>query len=102
MFFVRDASRLQPDSPPAIGETFSGERVDFTVQNLIDAEGERVPAAKNAPKRFRMAFVLLGKKGSPPSAAAIAKLKKIAKQWVQYFRVGTDGNGSVKTKLKVK
>ena len=102
MFSVRGGSNFQPASPPSIGETFRGERVDITVQNFIDFEGERVPAAKDAPKSFKMAFVLLAKRGSPASDESIAKLKKIAKQWVKYFRTGTDGNGSVKTKLKLK
>ena len=67
MFFVRNGTDFQPGSPPSIGETFRGQRVDITIQNFIDFEGERVPAAKKAPKTFKMAFVLLAKQGSPAS-----------------------------------
>jgi hypothetical protein len=102
LFFVRDASNPQPESAPQIGIEFAGQRVDFTVDDIVAAEGARVPAAKDAPKTFNMAFVLVGTEGQPVRSESIDKLKVIANEWVKYFKSATDGNGEVSIKLKEK
>ncbi len=102
MFFVRNGSNFRPETAPQIGASFVGERVDFTVDDIIAAEGERVPAAKDAPKTFKMAFVLVSLDGEKVSQASIAKLNKIRKLWVSYFKRETGGKGKVVTKLKKK
>lgn len=99
-FFVRNGSNPQPESPPQIGVEFGGQRVDFTVDNIIDEEGPRVPAAADAPKSFKMAFILVALDGQAARPESIAKVKKIANTWVSYFKSATDGNGSVSVKLK--
>ncbi len=100
-FFVTRASAAQqPESAPQVGVRFSGTRVDFTIDDLIAEEGPRVPAAADAPKTFKMAFILVAAEGQPARATAIARLKLYANAWVQYFKDATDGNGSVSIKLK--
>lgn len=100
LFLVRNASNPQPESAPQIGVEFSGQRVDFTVDDIIAAEGPRLPVAKDAPKTFNMAFVLVSAGGEPVRAASIDKLKTIANEWARYFKTATDGNGEVSIKLK--
>ena len=100
MFFVRNASNPQPDSAPQIGVEFGGQRVDITVDNIIDEEGPRVPSSADAAKSFKMAFVLVARTGEPARQASIDKLNGIAKDWVKYFEAATDGNGKIKTSLK--
>ena len=100
MFFVRNASNPQPDSPPEVGVEFGGKRVDITVDNIIDEEGPRVPSAATSPKAFKMAFVLVARAGEPARQASIDRLNGIAKDWVTYFEAATDGNGKIKTSLK--
>lgn len=104
MFFVRNASgdgtNVTPASAPRIGVDFGGERVDFTVDDIIAFEGERVPSSEDAKKTFKMAFVLVAQQGRPASDESIDRLQTIAKEWVKYFKTATDGNGAVKTKIK--
>ena len=37
----------------------TGDRVDLTIQDIVDAEGNRCPDPDHSPKTFRQAFVLL-------------------------------------------
>ena len=103
MFFVRNASsdttRVNPSSNPRIGVEFGGDRVDFTVDDIIAVEGERRPSAQDSNKTFNMAFVLLAPPDRPARAESIAKLQGIAREWVKYFSQATDGHGRVSTKI---
>ena len=85
---------------PDIGVGIQGRRQDVTVDQIIAAEGERVPAADRAPHGFNMAFVLVAEAGQFPSAETIAKLDRIRAAWEPYFGQATDGNGAVSTALK--
>ena len=78
--------------------TFEGTRLDLSIDDIIAIEGERVPSSKDAPKRFKMAFIVVGREGEPPSQASIDKVDTIRKRWGPYFRKAS-GNGSVKTDL---
>lgn len=51
----------QPFSQKSYGEdvTFSGTRVDFTIDDVIAANGPRVPAFGEAQTHFRFAFVMV-------------------------------------------
>ncbi|MFQ5525400.1 MAG: hypothetical protein ACE5GX_03995 [Thermoanaerobaculia bacterium] len=102
IFFVKNGSNFQHEQAPSIGRQFVGDRVDITVQNFIDAEGARVPAAGDAPNKFNMAFILLAREGEPARRESIAKVKRFAKEWEKYFKTATDGLGTVKTKLKAR
>ncbi len=78
--------------------TFEGKRLDLSVHDIIAIEGERVPSSKDAPKRFKMAFIVVGREGAPPSKASIDKVNTIRKGWGPYFRKAS-GNGTVTTNL---
>ncbi len=101
-FFVRNASNPQPESAPQIGVEFGGTRVDFTVDNIIDQEGPRLPSAADSPKTFNMAFILVAPDGQAARAESIAKVRTFANEWVKYFDQATDGNGAVSVKLKTR
>ena len=78
--------------------SFEGTQLVLSVDDIIAIEGERVPSSKDAPKRFKMAFIVVGRKGAPPSRASIDKVNAIRKGWGPYFRKAS-GNGSITTKL---
>jgi hypothetical protein len=103
MFYALDQSlTLQAGSAPQEGVTFNSSRVNVSIDQILAAEGERIPAAADAKKAFKMAFVLLGRQGEPPSQASIDKLNGIRKKWQAFFKKGTDGLGAAPTKLKLK
>jgi hypothetical protein len=101
-YVLGEDSSASRESNPAIGDTFSGERVNVSVQDVIAAEGPRDPSWQEAPKSFKMAFLVLGRRGEQVSDASRDKVNRYRKQWKPFFSQGTDGNGKVKTRLKKK
>jgi len=87
---------------PQTGAIIQGRRVDVTIDQIIAAEGPRVPAANKSPHSFNMAFIVVGEAGRFPSEASIAKVDRFRAAWEPYFAQATDGNGAVSTALKLK
>ncbi|MCP4657411.1 MAG: hypothetical protein GY856_18555, partial [bacterium] len=94
-FWVDNVTTPERDASPEVGVTFSGDRVDVRVDDVIAAEGERIPPAGEAPTRFRTAFLLLTRQGEPPSQASLDKLERFRRRWTSYFNEATDFHASV-------
>jgi hypothetical protein len=90
------------EEAPQIGALIQGRRVDVTIDQVIAAEGPRVPAANKAPHSFNMAFIIVSPPGQFPSEEAIAKVDRLRAAWEPYFIQITDGIGTVNTELKVR
>lgn len=99
-YVVGDNSTADRESNPRVGDTFTGTRIDVSINDIVAVEGARNPSSVDAPKTLSTAFLVLGQRGQPVSGAAKAKVRKYRKQWHGFFKQGTDGNGKVKTKLK--
>lgn len=69
-------------------QTIQGERIDFTVHDVIRAMGPRVPAREACHK-----------KGAPPTAAEIAKVDALRRRWETFYADATDRRGSFDTTL---
>ena len=96
---VTEISRMSGfDIGNGLNGEFDGTLRVLSVEDIIAIEGERVPSSKDAPKRFKMAFIVVGLEGAPPSQEAIDKVNAIRKGWGPYFRKAS-GNGTVKTNL---
>jgi hypothetical protein len=93
---------FNPAAAPRIGLPVQGRRIDLTIDQIIAAEGPRVPAADKSPHSFNMAFILVGPPGEFPSEESIAKVDRIRAAWEPYFAQVTDGHGTVSTTLKPK
>jgi hypothetical protein len=91
---------LDPAEAPATGVTIQGRRIDLTIDDIIAAEGSRVPAAAKAPHSFNMAFILVAQADQFPSEESIAKVDRIRAAWESYFAQATDGHGTVETALR--
>jgi hypothetical protein len=90
------------EAPPQAGAVITGRRVDVTIDQVIAAEGPRVPASNKAPHNFNMAFVIVSRPGEFPSEASIAKVDRLRAAWEPFFTQITDGFGTVNTALKAK
>ena len=100
-FYVVGAdSAASRESNPRVGDTFSGTRIDVSIDDVIAVEGPRNPSSVNARKTLSTAFLVLGQRGAPVTGAAKTKLATYRTQWQGYFPQATDGNGKVKTKVK--
>jgi hypothetical protein len=98
-FWVANAPSIPSDFVARRRWTFSGERRDFGIDDVIAANGPRVPAAPDAPKRFRTAFVLFVEPGRAPRPETLEWLDGVRRDWESFFDVATGGRGSVDTAL---
>lgn len=98
-FYVAD-SPLPVETAPEVGVQINGRRVDVSINQVIAAEGARVPASAAAPKTFNMAFVLVTLAGAPPNPGSVAKLETYRQRWESYFREATDNLGDVNASLR--
>ncbi len=101
-FFVENPSGTfnTADTLPYLGATFGGTRNDFTVDDVIGANGPRVPSILQSPKVYRQAFILLLERGQQVPLDQVAKLQKIRNQFVPYFNSLTGGLGYSVTNLQ--
>src|SRR5262245_14597650 len=86
-------------NPSDIGFTFSGTRRDLTVDDIVAADGPRIPDVSISPKSLRQAFVLLVMAGTSPTAAELQKIESIRSRWTAFFGQATDGRASAVTTI---
>lgn len=96
-FFVQNGG--DKTAAPAIGAQFSGTRVNVTIQQIIQAEGPRIPSSATSQKSFREAFIYFIKPGTTPAASQVAQVDKIRKMWQSYFKTAVNNKGSINTTL---
>jgi hypothetical protein len=103
-FYVQDPTNMSPsrtrESGPQIGVTFNGTRRDVLIQDIIAIHGPRVPAARDAARDHRQAFIYLSSSGASPAASATTKLDGIRRAWETFFRDATDGRMTAITALR--
>ncbi|MDA1315721.1 MAG: hypothetical protein O2968_20555 [Acidobacteria bacterium] len=86
-------------SAPQTGINFDGDRTEVSVEMVIAAEGERIPAASVSQRDFNFAFVLLVDRGAEPSAADLQKLDNIRAAWEPFFEQAADLRTDAHTEL---
>ncbi len=79
---------------PQLGVTVSGTAKTVTIDDIIAAEGARVPDAASSPKQFKVGFVLLTRPGES-SAAAAAAIETVRSAWAGRFAELTRGAGGI-------
>jgi hypothetical protein len=89
-----------PSGNPRLGVAFGGTRRDITIDQIIAANGVRVPSVYQAPKVFRQAFIYLTKRGEPATEEQIQKVQDIRNAWVEFFNRETQGLGWIVTSLQ--
>lgn len=86
--------------PPNVHVT--GERKNVTIQQVIAANGPRVPAYPAAPRRIRVAFVLVSDPRREVSADEMAEMIRAREKLQSDFRAATGGRGEVVTDVPVR
>jgi hypothetical protein len=75
---------------------FKAERTKITIQDVITAEGPRLPAVDQAQKNFNTGFVLVVEHGKTPSKELIERANGIRLRWMDYWTT-TTGHRSTMT-----
>lgn len=101
-YLVTDAElkEILREKSPVSGFSTSAVRKTISVAQIVEHEGPRIQDAVNAPKQFRVAFILLTERGSTPSNATLQKISRYRYSLVRYFSVATGGRGSLDASLK--
>jgi len=83
-FLVRN-SNVSNSSFPQVNVILRGERQDITIDDLIAAEGRRVPDDTVSQRLFRFAFILIVPAGAEPSPDDIQQLETYRSEFESYF-----------------
>lgn len=90
-FFLIDNPAIDKTQLPQENVTITGTRREVTIDDIIAVEGERVPAADQSQKEFRIAFVLLVGPNQTPSDAQILAMNNIRSAFMTRFAIMTGG-----------
>ncbi len=92
-FLLIDSPGTDPARLPESGVTVSGQARTVRIDDVIAAEGPRVPAAGTAPHDFRAAFLYVVRPGQTASADDLAAIEGIRRAFETRFSVLTGGRG---------
>ena len=87
------------EAAPIAGITINGTRRDVLIQDVIDALGPRVPAAADAPRVHRQAFVFVRRASAALNQQDLARLGRIREQFAPFFSRATENRMTVRTTL---
>ena len=98
--FVVTPASISAARAPQVGVRFDGTRRDVTVEELIAAEGRRIPDHTVSQRRYRFAFILVVPQGEQPTEAQLSKLDAYRQQFEAYFATVTGNRASADTSLR--
>lgn len=83
------------------GMTVSGKtRHDITADEIIRAMGARIPGSPNAPRCWRVAFVVVLAPGQTTiPQAMLDKVNRYRNRWSPWFNFATDGRGTMDSRI---
>jgi hypothetical protein len=103
-FYVESPVNVSPpkdrESAPTLDVTFNGTRRDVLIQDIVAANGPRVPSTGDAPRLHTQAFIYIVGAGRTAAAGQIEKLDRIRRQWEPFFEKATGGRMRVRTELR--
>jgi hypothetical protein len=74
---------------------FKADRTKVTIQNVIAAEGPRLPGVDKSQRQFNTGMVIVVQHGARPSSELIERTEEIRKQWMDYFSITTGRRASM-------
>ncbi len=96
-----DNADVDPARSSETGVTISGTPRYISIDDIIAAEGERIPGPSTSQKTFKSAFIFI----TTPNTFAeyeIYGLETIRNEWVTRFSILTDGHGLMQVALAPK
>jgi hypothetical protein len=93
-FFI--LRHLEPVGKDANGHPiFRAERTKVTIQDVIAAEGPRLPDVNHSQRQFNTGMVIVVQHGLKPSRELIERTEGIREQWIKYFSIVTGRRASM-------
>jgi hypothetical protein len=98
-FLVRN-SNWPANSFPRAGVPIRGQRQDVTIEQIVEAEGRRLPDHTVEQRLYRFAFILVTAEGQDATADQIARVDAARREFEPYFRRATDERAAADTSLR--
>ncbi|QOY90082.1 hypothetical protein [Paludibaculum fermentans] len=98
--FLVKGSQYSNSTFPQVGISIRGERQDISVDDVIAAEGQRIPDSTVAQRQFRTAFIMIVPEGSTPNAADIAQLEVYRAEFERYYPSAAGQRAFLDAKLR--
>jgi len=76
---------------------FKADRVKVTIEDVIAAEGPRLPDVYHSQKKFNTGMVVIVEHGKKPSRELIERTNGIAERWIDYWETTTGHRSSMTT-----
>jgi hypothetical protein len=76
---------------------FKADKTKVTVQDVIAAEGPRVPDVERSQKKFNTGMVVIVEHGNAPSKELIERANGIRERWIDYWATTTGHRSSMTT-----
>lgn len=95
----RPARTYKASSGPEVGVSYSGERRDVTIADVVAALGPREPPAERAPRVLRQAYLLVVDAQAPATPGRLQALERIRSRFPAWYFEATEGRGEVQTAL---
>ena len=92
-FIVRPLERIGADTNGR--PIFKGQRMRITIQDVIAAEGPRLPDVNHSQRHFNTGIVVIVEHGQTPSAELINRANGIRRQWIDYWAITTGRRASM-------
>ena len=87
-FFI--LKNLVPAGKDANGRpVFKADRTKVTIQDVIAAEGPRLPDVDHSQRKFNTGIVVMVEHGQSPSPELIERANGIRRQWIDYWETTT-------------
>jgi hypothetical protein len=86
-FILKNLAQIRKDMNGR--SIFKAERTKVTIQDVIAAEGERLPDFHHSQRKFNTGIVVIVEHGQTPSRELIARANGIRRQWIEYWATTT-------------
>jgi PKD repeat protein len=89
-----DSPSIDPARLPEVGATITGTAKSVTIDEIVAAEGNRIPDASSSQKTFKTAFILITKPNTF-TGNELPGIESLRSAWAGRFAQLTDGKGSI-------
>ncbi|MGH2669080.1 MAG: hypothetical protein ACRDH5_08205, partial [bacterium] len=100
-FLVTGPGAPFPRQSPRVGAEFGGERREIAIDEIVAAEGRRIPDHTVEQRRFRLGFVLIVRQGQPAPAADLDQLDAYRREFEAFFDRATQSRAAAETSLRL-
>jgi hypothetical protein len=92
-FIIKNLARVSKDTNGH--PVFRAERTKVTIQDVIAAEGARLPDVDHSQRRFNIGVAVVIEHGQSPSQELVERANGIRKQWIQFWEITTGHRASM-------